>query len=322
MKSDNFFEVVTDFLLAYPRQLPTEVFQRILNPVLSGAKSNNATVRSQSCHMFSVLVNREGTDEEAFSIAVTELIALPKASRTTGADHRIALYTMLRAVKPVSGVASGLSSSLPSLLAKETNDVAVSQLAQTLAPHVTFCLRENQTLPSEVINTLVREMSSSKPALRRAFCTVAGNALWDLDGVRTDAARSFAAALLPAFESNLNTIFSSPLNSVAGPLEGYVALASLLGSVSRLDIPKYSEIDLSVIPMKEGATQRFLDDVISRSVAIQGVVVVSSAKPHFLLWQKCYQKLNTVEEETWFLRALQAGLSFFTGEFSKSEILR
>jgi hypothetical protein len=40
----------------------------------------------------------------------------------------------------------------------------------------------------------------------------------------------------------LKTVSSNPLNLAAGPLEGYVALAVLLGPMSRLGIPDYGEI--------------------------------------------------------------------------------
>ena len=255
---------MSDFLLAYPNRLPTDVFGRILTPILNGAKSSNATVRSQSGRLFAVLVDREGTEDVAMSLAVVELAALPKAGKTTGADHRIALYGMLRSVKPTLTVASTIISTLPSLLTKETNDFASSLLAQTLAPHIAFRLRENQAVDPDVTSVIVRDMSGPKPALRRAFCTIAGNALWHLGNDPTDAARQFATAVFPAFETNLKTISANPLNSVAGPLEGYVALAVLLGPGFRLQIPKYGEVALSLYLC---SLQRRLDGTCDRDMS-------------------------------------------------------
>lgn len=60
---------------------------------------------------------------------------------------------------------------------------------------------------------------------------------------------------------------------------------------------------------------------MSHNVVIQGVVG-SLAKPHFLLWQRCYQKLTTREEEQWLLRALEAALSYFKAYVEKLEHLR
>lgn len=62
----------------------------------------------------------------------------------------------------------------------------------------------------------------------------------------------------------------------------------------------------------------FLDDFISHNATIHSLVTVG-AKPSFLLWDKVYQKLNAVEDETWLLRAAEAALSYFQGELMRSE---
>lgn len=230
---------MSDLLLAYSNPLPKNVFSKLLNSILNGAKSSNTLVRTQSSRLFSFLIDRPNNDNQNTSLAVTELLALPKASKTTGAEHRNALYDMLQAVEPTAEVAITITDALPSLLAKETNDTAIALLARTLASHITFRLRNNQTIELAVINTIAREMSSSKPVIRRAFCTITGNALWDLGEDHTEAARAFATALYHAFETSLKTVSANPLSSAAGPLEGYVALAVMLGPVSRLGVGDY-----------------------------------------------------------------------------------
>jgi Generalcontrol nonderepressible 1 (Gcn1) N-terminal len=235
------FLVVSDFVPACPRHLTVDVFSKLLTSVLSGAKSSNAAVRVQSCRLFSVLMGRKGNEGSLVSLAVTEILALPKANKTTGVDHRIALYEMLQFVTPTDDVASLITSSLPSLIAKETNDTAVSLLAKVLALHITYRLRRNQNLEPDVINGILREMSSSKPGLRRSFCAVAGNALWCLGDDRSGAAQAFATSLYPAFDASLKTISANPLNSTVGPLEGYMVLATLLGPVSRLGVHDYGD---------------------------------------------------------------------------------
>lgn len=103
-------------------------------------------------------------------------------------------------------------------------------------------LARNETIPKDVVATLVKEMGSAKVPVRRAVCAAVGTALWDLGehtkpqsdaevaavpaatGM-TPTATDFLAALTPALEANLKTVSSSPLNLPAGPLEGYVAAA-------------------------------------------------------------------------------------------------
>lgn len=235
------FVVVSDFVLAYPTHLTTEAFSKLLSSVLNGAKSNNSIVRVQCCRLFSVLVNHERNQEALISLAVTEILTLPKANKTTGVDHRIALYEMLRSVTPTNNVASLVTATLPPLIVKETNEIAMSLLAKTLGLHITYRLQKNQSLEADVLSVILREMSSSKAVLRRAFCTVTGNALWDLGDERSNAAQAFATSLFPALESSLKTISANPINSTAGPLEGYVVLATLLGPISRLGVPDYGE---------------------------------------------------------------------------------
>jgi len=46
------------------------------------------------------------------------------------------------------------------------------------------------------------------------------------------------------------------------------------------------------------------------------------AKQSFLLWDRVYQKITDEEEETWFLRAIEASLLYFSEELSKGEALR
>jgi len=65
---------------------------------------------------------------------------------------------------------------------------------------------------------------------------------------------------------------------------------------------------------------RFLEDIISRNVTVQAIL--SSSKPSFLVWDKVYQKLTDVEEETWLLRAIESTATFFSAEVTNVEHLR
>jgi len=64
----------------------------------------------------------------------------------------------------------------------------------------------------------------------------------------------------------------------------------------------------------------FLEDTISRNASVQAIILPS--KPSFLVWDKVYQKLTDVEEETWLLRAVETTVAFFSAEIEKAEQLR
>lgn len=162
-------------------------------------------------------------------LALDELLALPRSGKTAGADHRVALYTMLGYLPPSQDVSPTIVEAGPALLSKETHDGAITVLALSLAHHIVFCLRENLALPAATQTAIAKDMNATKPPMRRAFSSLVGNVLWELGNLSTQTALDFAKAVLPSLENSLKTVAASPAAPPAGPLEGYIAVALLLG---------------------------------------------------------------------------------------------
>ncbi|KAF8131842.1 armadillo-type protein [Boletus edulis] len=263
--------VIADFLLAYSHPLDIPTLKKLLIAALNSAKSTNPNVRTSASALFKVLVSK--FPPEFFETAVSEILTLPLAGKTTGVDHRITLYTMLTMLPKHDAASTTLVHALPTLMVKETNDVATSLLARTLPTHLSHLLACNTPISADVTSLIAKEMNSAKPAVKRAFVSVLGTALWALDTL-DDATKTFAKAVSGALEGCLKTVSANPLGAAA--LEGYVALAILL---------------------KIGS-----DDVASRSVNID-MLTGSPTKPSFLIWDKVYQKLTEAEDATWLLRA-------------------
>ena len=223
--------VIAQFLPAYSHPVEGDAFRRLLTPTLNSAKSSNHLVRTSSVALFNVLVKRTSSPAD-LEHTVTELLSLPKAGKTTGPDHRLALYTMLGAIPPSEFISTQIAQTSLPLLAKETHDASVAALGSSLVPHLVQSLRA-ASLAGNIASVAAKEMTSTKPAVRRAFCSLVGSALWELDTLDTAAAAALAKAVIPSFETNLKTVSGNPLNAVAGPLEGYVATAILLGPLAR-----------------------------------------------------------------------------------------
>jgi Generalcontrol nonderepressible 1 (Gcn1) N-terminal len=86
--------------------------------------------------------------------------------------------------------------------------------------------------PIGTASLIAKEMDNVRPVIRRAFCSVAGDALWECGELQTKEYLAFAAETLPSFEINLKNASANPTSST-GPLEGYIALALFLGPYSR-----------------------------------------------------------------------------------------
>ncbi|KAI0710312.1 ARM repeat-containing protein [Cerioporus squamosus] len=290
--------VIADFLPAYSHPVEGDSFRRLLTPALNSAKSSNHVVRVSSIALFKVLIKLTPSSAD-LEHTVTELLSLPKAGKTAGPDHRLALYTMLGSIPPSESVSSQIVQTGLPLLAKETHDASVSALGSSLIPHLVQTLRA-ASLPSDIASVAAKEMTNAKPVVRRAFCSLVGSALWELGNLDTAASITLAKAVLLSFETNLKTVSANPLGAIAGPLEGYVATAILLGPLAR---------------------SKEFDDVIPHNATLQSI---SSAhpKPSFLLWDKVYQKLGGEEDETWLLRASEAVLAYIKDEVLKNEHTR
>ncbi|KAI0060576.1 ARM repeat-containing protein [Artomyces pyxidatus] len=312
--------VISEFFLSYPFSLDSDVFRRILTPTLNCAKSANATVRLGAIALFRVVLEKKASDESK-ELAVTELLNLAKAGKSVGPDRQI-LYSMLGFLSPSTAVSSAMVSTVPALLAKETNDAAIPVLAAALTPHLVFHLKEDIPLSPDVSKILVTEMQNNKPVIRRAFVSMVGSAFWELGGLPSEGSKTFAKAALPAFEASLKAVAANPLNAAAGPVEGYVAAGVLLGPFSRSGTFGSSLTSCFFPPifLIRISVTLFLEDVISRNATVQSIA--SSSKPSFLLWDKVYQKLTSAEEEMWLLRAIESASIFYNTELTKNDHLR
>jgi hypothetical protein len=201
--------------------------------VISISKSTNPSVRTNSINIFKALLTlHDPQDPHGFhKVAVSELLSLPKAGKTAGPEHRIALYSMLSFLPPAEGVSATLVQTTSPLLSKEASEAAISVLASALPPHIVFLIRHS-SVPSETVQVIAKEMANAKPAVRKAFVRLAGSVfLGDQSVLDTESGAAFARVLLPSFESCLKTVSSNPLNT--GPLEGYVSATVLLGAFAK-----------------------------------------------------------------------------------------
>ncbi|KAG1731829.1 armadillo-type protein [Suillus paluster] len=291
--------VIADFLLAYSHTLDSTTFKKLLTASLNSAKSNNPVVRTNATGLFKVLISKD-IDSTNANAALTDVLALPKAGKTTGPEHRLTLYAMLAAMPPSAAVSVTVVQNVPLLLVKETNDAAVGVLASIMAIHLTFILKANIEAPADTTTMIAKEITNPKPVIRRAFVSITGSALWNADTVDTDAVFAFSSGVTSALETNLKIVTANPLTAAVGPLEGYIALALLMGPLAN--------------------TGKF-SDIVARNASIE-VLTGTQAKPSFMISDKIYQKLTDAGDELWLLRAVNLSLFRLKNELGKSEHLR
>lgn len=273
-------------------------------------------MRTNATGLFKVLISK-GIDSISVGAALTDVLTPPKTGKTTGPEHRLTLYAMLATMPPSAEVSATVVQNVPQLLVKESNDAAIEVLVSIMAVHLTFILKANMEVPTDATAVIAKEMTNTKPVVRRAFVSIAGSALWNVDRVDTDAVLAFSTGIISALETNLKVVTANPLTAAVGPLEGYVALALFMGPLTNT-----GKFGMFILFGRCCVSYSFLQgDIITRNASIE-VLTGTQAKPSFVISDKIYQKLTDVEDELWLLRAANLSLFRLKNELLKSEQLR
>ncbi|CEQ38752.1 SPOSA6832_00193 [Sporobolomyces salmonicolor] len=284
----SFFSSLEPTLASEPA-LRTKLSPAVLTPT----KSVSASTRAAAIRLFSVLYS---SGEEADLLPVAEQVYTPlKTGKTTSPDHRTTLYTLLSVLPASPKLSLEAANTALAALPKESNEQTVAAMSSVLSKHIPAVLAANTTLPTPQVAALVKGMADTKPALRRLHNQTVGNVFWALPKEPvTEAAQAFATGVLPGFEAALKTVTSNTLNSPAGPLEGYVAVAVLKGRI---------------------------DDAITANPTMQALGTMG-AKPNFFLWDKVYRKISTPEEGLWLMHALEAFFQADEHKLAQDETIR
>ena len=217
-----------------------ETFKRLATLSLNATKSSNAAVRSDAVTLIGVVLSLEEAEDgniNAYSHVLGEILTPAKSGKTSGPEHRLALFSMLSfipATLPLLSLSKELVSAIPQLLSKESNEAAIATLCNTAKPHLISLLSNGSFVGS--IPNFVSEMKNAKPAIRRAVFSLVGGAIYETSTLVQNVGtirETFISSIVPVLENSFSAIISNPLTSPTSPLEGYVGAACLLGPISQ-----------------------------------------------------------------------------------------
>ncbi|CAO1627100.1 unnamed protein product [Sympodiomycopsis kandeliae] len=263
-------------------------------PILSATKSSVALTRSKAVSLFTTLCSKADTSSISRTV-VDELITLIKTGKTSSADQKAAVYSMLGAFKKSQELSIVIADSVSSLLSQEITEASFRAAIESLLSHLSFCLQQGSTAEASKVGSigqvLGKMLQHSKVPLRKIASLTIGDALWSLpdQDIHRELLSVLADSLVAGLEHNLSNASTNTLTSAAGPLEGYVALALIQG------------------PFASSASSSKIEQCLKKNSIMQSVLS-TNPKPSFLLSEKVHRKFNTEDEEVWLLRALQSAL--------------
>ena len=281
----------------------------LLPQILTHTKSAKPEVRSAATSFFASLVPTLSSSESDLVSITDEIVAILKGGKSVSADHRLALFSML-ALLPTTyptTVSVKIAGLLPTLIQKETvSEAALAGLLSALAPHLASALVANVATPPMALSSLQKEMVNPKAVNRRLVVGAVGDVLWRVSQESTTwsaEADKFAETVAKNLvDGSLKSVVAAPLTAPGGVGEGYVAIASMLGPLSKCG-------------------SKVVASLLLTNATLQ-TITATSPKPSFVLWDKAQRKATSASDEVWLLRALQALVEKHEDKLVKDEALR
>lgn len=282
-------DLVSPLITSLPPSVDTSEFlqKHLLKGLVANVKSTNATIRDGAKSTFESAARRSTTETSLVQIS-EELTKQLKDAKS--ADQRTIYAQMLAVLSPSHTLTPKVLSGLAPLVAKETNETALSAEVPALGSQVTYSLIQNLTLDSAISKVFIQGLSDKKPSIRRIWAIQLGQIAWSLttEQIGQQSAGQFLESTLEKLVSSFEEVVA---NAVPAAQTGLVTVAYVLTAISLLKLKDVSSPKLSIIVKKAGVHKGILG---------------TEAKPSFLTNHRVYSKLSNEDDLRWSVRAVAA----------------
>ncbi|KAF5529586.1 translation activator GCN1 [Fusarium mexicanum] len=283
--------VVTPLVRCLPENfdLSKILEQNLLKPLLSNAKSTNATIRAGSLDAFSALVNKSG-DTASLEKVINEIATPLKSGKLASPDHRVLHAQMLQAAPLSKASAEQVAIAVAVIAAKEGNEGALAAETLALAKAVSFLLTNDAEVPKSVLESVTKGLTEKKIPSRKYWLLRVGGILQTLNEAQSvsSAMAAFVDAVIPKLIITFTEVTS---NAASAAQNGLIVGAYILTAVSTHinRVLRGSAADSSLA--KASVTKQSLS---------------LDPKSSFLLSPRIYSKITADEDLKWFSRALNS----------------
>lgn len=289
-------EVVLDLVALLIQALPSELDLsqalngRLLKPLLSNAKSSNATIREGVLAAFKEAVARSHDSKLTDQVA-EEVLSPLKSGKLASADQRILHSQMLEHVPLSNSIATKVATGLPPIATKEGNEGALGAEISVISRAVSYLLHNGADLPRPVVDAFVKGLGDKKIPSRR---------LWLIRTAEVFLPFAGDGKSVPGNAAKLAEAIAGPLSETWAEIIRNPSAAAQSGLIVGAYV--FSALSLQVLSRIDSAALKAL----LKKTAVSKECLVAEPKPSFLLNHRVYSRLSTEDDTQWFLRALAA----------------
>ncbi|KAI1761965.1 translational activator GCN1 [Hypoxylon sp. FL1150] len=289
-------EVVLDLLASLLRVLPSTLdlsqilSGHLLKPLLSNAKSSNASIREGVLAVFKEAIARSHDAKITEQIA-DEILNPLKLGKVASADQRVLHSQMLEHVPLSASISTKIANGLPPVAAKEGNEGALGAEISVISRAVYSLLESGTDLPKPVLDAFIKGLGDKKIPSRRLWLLQAGEVFVSL---------AKDAQSIPANAIKLAEAVSSPMVDTWAEIIKNPSTAAQSGLIVGAYV--FSFLALQVLPKIDSSTVK----TVLKKAAVSKECLVADPKPSFLFNHRVYSRLSTEVDIRWSLRALLA----------------
>ncbi|CAG8555168.1 3621_t:CDS:10, partial [Cetraspora pellucida] len=262
--------------------------KNFLQPLLVHIRSSNKTVQADAITLLKILVEKSCNDDVLIDIVKDIIQALSGGTvKVASPEHRIILFQTLGHIHRTPNVSKTVIEGLLPIVLKESNENSLAKAIDALGLHLKLLLSmKDEILVEKVTGSIAEGLASAKTGERKAWATVIGRLAWEETGYPSISLRNIIFKSLAPLTLTMEKIQANALNFIGGPIEGYILVA-----------------------ITEGRAANWNDEEINaliRTRKLKQTILATSPKLTFLLLDKVYSKINSVDENCWFIRSLES----------------
>ncbi|KAG0169361.1 translational activator of GCN4 [Apophysomyces sp. BC1015] len=272
---------------------PSSIFaEKWIDALLNHLRSTSAAVR-QGATAFWDSLSLVCHEVDHLIKIVTETTKVLTSGKVSSPEHRVVVYSALSSLAQSTepSVSQKALEGYFAMIAKESNEQAMSAAIDGVGRHLTVLIYDDEYCAAhkDIVDKTVKVSSDglavTKPLARKSWALAVGSTIW----ARKENSQALSANIIKYLQSLFATfdkIAEKPLVWKDGPLEAYVLVAVISGRIQQWPTLAQPVTDLL------------------KKHKYPSVVLTTSPKPTFLLWDRIYTKSVAPDEGLWLVRAL------------------
>lgn len=282
-------DLVTPLFHSFSEEVDLSIVLRnnLLKPLLANTKSTNAVVRQGAFAAFKAAVLKSHDSDSIIQIAQEILVPL-KSGKVPSAEQRAYYADMLTVLPPSKAAVTHVAPAMAVIAGKEANEAALQSETSTVLHYVTWGLLNDSEIDKQVIDAFAKGLSDKKVPVKKLWAIRLGELFMAIDS--EELLKSKVSKLAESVMQPLMEIWQEVLtNPLAAAQSGLVTCAYILTAIARPKLALYSNAKV---------------DSALKKAQVDLQALTMEPKPSFLLNQRIYGKLSSVDEFMWFIRAL------------------